>query len=153
MSWGTGVFILVSGGCLEVRCLISRVISLALSLSLCMCVWCVRAPAYRSAVCDNEMLHVAKRHQEGESRLFFIRIMFHWVHRLFILFRDTKTWWQILIKRAHCASLPGNTPAFCLVNHCEPQGRKILFIQTNFNHYKNWLGAIPENGPLSWKTQ
>ncbi len=51
------VFILVRGGCLGVICLISRVI--------CECV-----PAYSSAVCDNEMLHVAKRHLGGEQGCF-----------------------------------------------------------------------------------
>lgn len=83
---------------------------------------CVCVRAYRS-VSDNEMLHVAKKYLEGNSAV-FIRLMFHWVHLLLILFRDTKTWRQILIKKAHCVSLPGNTSAVCLFCSVWPIGMK-----------------------------
>lgn len=94
--WATAVFFLAGGCCLEVKCLISRVI-------------CVCAPAYRSAVSDNKTLHVAKRHLEGKQGCFSLRSCFECTFSSFCL-ETQKTWWWILIKKAHCVSLPGNTP-------------------------------------------
>lgn len=108
-------------------------------LSVCAC-------AYRF-VSDNEMLHVAKKYLEGNSAV-FIRLMFHWVHLLLILFRDTKTWRQILIKKAHCVSLPGNTSAVCLFCSVWPVGMKnsiytnTVYLSQQLTRWNPWKQSL-----------
>lgn len=53
--------------------------------------------------------------------------MLCWAHLLVILSRDTKTWRLFLTKNAQCVSLPGNTHAFCFLNHCVPKGEKKIY--------------------------
>lgn len=80
---------------------------------------CVCVRAYGSAVCDNEILHVAKMHPEGKQGCFSLGSCF--TERTFSSFCfETQKHDDSSSSTAHCVSLPGITPAFCLVNHSVP---------------------------------